>query len=166
MSTRGGPEAWILVWLKEKSYVSLYGFSDWIFSATRLTFGNGNRILGRNLIRSSGFTGRSVFVPAFLMNRQLAWPGSLLRNEESPGTIFGTHFCASMALNGNVQQWPNGFVGTRCCSLMTSDHILVTMTYVMLREEHLWNVSALQTVKVKVKQSRYTPWRRLGGEEV
>jgi hypothetical protein len=22
------------------------------------------------------------------------------------------------------------------------------------------------TVKVKIKQSRYTPWRRLGGEEV
>jgi hypothetical protein len=29
---------------------------------------------------------------------------------------------------------------------MASDHISATMTYVMWREEHLWNVCALQRV--------------------
>jgi hypothetical protein len=50
---------------------------------------------------------------------------------------------------------------------MASDKISAIRTYVIWHGEHFWNVSALQGVGIKkVKQSRYTPWRRLGGEDI
>jgi hypothetical protein len=40
---------------------------------------------------------------------------------------------------------------------------LFTVTYVTVEQQ---NKNLLWYIKVKVKQSHYTPWRRLGGEEV
>jgi hypothetical protein len=37
-------------------------------------------------------------------------------------------------------------VGTHCRSTLISDDISVAITYVMYREEHLWNVSVLKRV--------------------
>jgi hypothetical protein len=35
-----------------------------------------------------------------------------------------------------------------CCSTITSDNISATMTHVMWREEHLWNITVLQRVNI------------------
>lgn len=39
-------------------------------------------------------------------------------------------------------------VGTYCCVTVISAHINATMTYVVLHEEHPWNVSVLHSVHV------------------
>jgi hypothetical protein len=56
--------------------------------------------------------------------------------------IVGTH----LGKNEIRQQGPDDNVGPHCCSKITADDISETMTYVMWREERLWNVNVLERV--------------------
>jgi hypothetical protein len=71
----------------------------------------------------------------FLRDRQPAWPGSLLRNNGTGDPIVGTH-CATMTSDHISIRITFGVT-------MVSDNIGATMTFVMRREEHIWNVNVL-----------------------
>jgi hypothetical protein len=57
-----------------------------------------------------------------------------------------------------VQHEPKDIVGSYCCLRMTSDDISAPITYVMWREEHLWNVSVLHIVHLTNLVSYCTVW--------
>jgi hypothetical protein len=49
----------------------------------------------------------------------------------------------------------NPSISYPCCSFLSESHDNVCSI-----------LNSYKAVKAKVKQSRYTPWRRLGGEEI
>jgi hypothetical protein len=93
-------------------------------------------------------------VEFFLSCRKHIQWGSLWQNNGNCGSTGGTHCCITMGTKvtvqkcctSSMQKWPNDSLNIL---LLNSDlNGSVTMSYIMWHEEHLWNVSVLQSFPV------------------